>query len=483
MYAAAQSANSRRKENRRRRQLQTVFRVSLILWGVVLIVGLIGPVMQIIYTDKALPGATLGGVPVYGWSKEELLAFIEEAMNTNVINVIIDDTAASATPSELGISVNAEKSIAPLMDHAPWWPLALSHRNAELQGQLDRSVLDSWLAKKFPRQMTTPVNAWVVFDPESENFVIRESVPGLGVSPQDKQQLFHTILANPTIATVTMTSGPVDAEITDDEAGATRDYLNDRIALDISLHGNGLTYTLTHADIASLATVSTTPAGTLAASFQTATVVAFLQRSVAPALNADAIPRLVFEAPDGTVLYVEQEGHGGTSLADPESAAIPIVASLVDGTDVSLDLTFTQGLMETISTTYVLPEAVSNAVPDGHWADVDLARQTVTLMDGGTPTRTFTMSSGSPDHPTPTGIYPVYQKVPSQTVAGCVGYDCYSFPDVRWCTWFNGNYGFHTAYWHEDFGKPVSHGCLNLREADARKVYDWLEKGDEVVVH
>jgi lipoprotein-anchoring transpeptidase ErfK/SrfK len=151
--------------------------------------------------------------------------------------------------------------------------------------------------------------------------------------------------------------------------------------------------------------------------------------------------------------------------------------------DVSLDLTFTQAEVETIVTTYTLPDAVAGAVPQGHWTDVDLARQTVTLMDGETPIQTFTMSSGSADHPTPTGTYAVYQRVPSQTVAGCVDSECYSYPDVRWCTWFFGDFGFHTAYWHEDFGKPVSHGCLNLREEDAKKVYDWLLVGDKVVIH
>jgi lipoprotein-anchoring transpeptidase ErfK/SrfK len=49
--------------------------------------------------------------------------------------------------------------------------------------------------------------------------------------------------------------------------------------------------------------------------------------------------------------------------------------------------------------------------------------------------------------------------------------------------WFKGNYGFHSAYWHEDFGTPVSHGCLNLREVDAKKVFDWLSRGDKVVIH
>jgi len=39
-----------------------------------------------------------------------------------------------------------------------------------------------------------------------------------------------------------------------------------------------------------------------------------------------------------------------------------------------------------------------------------------------------------------------------------------------------GDLGFHGAYWHDDFGKPVSHGCVNLSPADAKWLYEWAEK-------
>ncbi len=93
------------------------------------------------------------------------------------------------------------------------------------------------------------------------------------------------------------------------------------------------------------------------------------------------------------------------------------------------------------------------------------------------------MSSGAPDHPTPEGVFHVYAKVPVQSLRGCVGGECYDYPDVRWAIWFYQDYGFHTAYWHDDFGTAVSHGCLNLREADAAAVYDWLSHQDAVNIH
>jgi lipoprotein-anchoring transpeptidase ErfK/SrfK len=40
---------------------------------------------------------------------------------------------------------------------------------------------------------------------------------------------------------------------------------------------------------------------------------------------------------------------------------------------------------------------------------------------------------------------------------------------------YYGDLGFHGAYWHDDFGTPVSHGCVNLSPADAKWLYDWTE--------
>ncbi|MCL2315985.1 MAG: L,D-transpeptidase, partial [Actinomycetia bacterium] len=115
----------------------------------------------------------------------------------------------------------------------------------------------------------------------------------------------------------------------------------------------------------------------------------------------------------------------------------------------------------------------------GHWVDVDLTRQMAILFDGTEAVRAFIISSGAPGHETPTGHFRVYARVASQTIAG----DGYRYDNVKWCVWFQGNYGFHTAYWHDDFGQPVSHGCLNMREADAKAVYDWVSLGSDIEIH
>ena len=110
------------------------------------------------------------------------------------------------------------------------------------------------------------------------------------------------------------------------------------------------------------------------------------------------------------------------------------------------------------------------------------AKQTATLMNGNQSVTNFTISSGKPGSPTPKGTFKVYAKVASQSMRGGRGADAYYYPNVKWCVWFHGNYGFHTAYWHNDFGKPVSHGCINMRQADAKKLYQWVSVGAKVAI-
>jgi lipoprotein-anchoring transpeptidase ErfK/SrfK len=52
-----------------------------------------------------------------------------------------------------------------------------------------------------------------------------------------------------------------------------------------------------------------------------------------------------------------------------------------------------------------------------------------------------------------------------------IGYD---LPGVPWVSYFTSNgVAFHGTYWHNDFGVPHSHGCINLTPEDAKWVYRW----------
>jgi lipoprotein-anchoring transpeptidase ErfK/SrfK len=116
---------------------------------------------------------------------------------------------------------------------------------------------------------------------------------------------------------------------------------------------------------------------------------------------------------------------------------------------------------------------------DGRWIDVNLSQQQIYAYEGDTLVNTFIVSTGLPDTPTVTGEYRIYVKIPLQDMSG----PGYYLTDVPWVMFFYEDYGFHGTYWHNNFGTPMSRGCVNLSVEDAAWLYNWASVGTPVSIH
>ena len=114
----------------------------------------------------------------------------------------------------------------------------------------------------------------------------------------------------------------------------------------------------------------------------------------------------------------------------------------------------------------------------GRWIEVDLSRQRVIAWRGRTPEKIFVVSTGKSRTPTRTGTYSIQRKYRSSSMRG----RGYYVPNVPYAMYYSGGYAMHGAYWHNRFGTPVSHGCVNLRVRQARWLYSWAPVGTKVVV-
>ena len=114
-------------------------------------------------------------------------------------------------------------------------------------------------------------------------------------------------------------------------------------------------------------------------------------------------------------------------------------------------------------------------VPAGaRYIAVELSSQTLVAYDGPRAVFATLVSTGKAEHETPTGIFRIEQKHVSTTMDGEVGSDeAYSIEDVPWTMYFSGSLALHAAFWHERFGRPHSHGCVNLAPLDAHWLFDW----------
>ncbi|HVU02696.1 MAG TPA: L,D-transpeptidase [Polyangiaceae bacterium] len=114
------------------------------------------------------------------------------------------------------------------------------------------------------------------------------------------------------------------------------------------------------------------------------------------------------------------------------------------------------------------------------WIDVSILSQTLVLWEGGKPVYATLISSGKDGlgdpkttHSTPTGVFRIYQKHVTTTMDSDMADHEFELRDVPWVMYFNAGYALHAAYWHDDFGRARSHGCVNLAPIDARYVFMW----------
>jgi len=111
--------------------------------------------------------------------------------------------------------------------------------------------------------------------------------------------------------------------------------------------------------------------------------------------------------------------------------------------------------------------------------EIDLSEQQLTAFEGETPVLAVPVSTGVARFPTPLGEYQILRKVRSQVMSG----PGYYLPNVEYVCYFYKGYAMHGTYWHDNFGQPMSHGCVNMRNEDAAWLYDWAPIGTPVNVH
>ena len=116
---------------------------------------------------------------------------------------------------------------------------------------------------------------------------------------------------------------------------------------------------------------------------------------------------------------------------------------------------------------------------------VDVTHQTMACYQGSEEVYFCRISTGAKfnaageavdEWSTPLGGHPIWRKVVSLHMVGGTTGGGYDLPGIGWTTLFVGNgVAIHSTFWHNDFGVPRSHGCVNARPEDAKWVFRWVE--------
>ncbi len=199
-----------------------------------------------------------------------------------------------------------------------------------------------------------------------------------------------------------------------------------------------------------------------------------------PNLNDPAAPQIAPEqapaaaepapiAPANSTTYVVQRGDGLANIARRFGLNWTELAqanNLSNPNQIFAGQTLIIPVASTVSDLGIVDSAVPVAAMDvpqptlgaGRQVVVDLSDQMLYAFQDGVMVRMVLVSTGLPGSPTVLGDYTVYAKYASQTMSG----PGYYLPGVPWIMYFYQGYALHGTYWHNNFGNPMSHGCVNM---------------------
>lgn len=155
-----------------------------------------------------------------------------------------------------------------------------------------------------------------------------------------------------------------------------------------------------------------------------------------------------------------------------------------------------KGLINYVPTAHLRPISDSEIAPlsadvppENKRIEVSIGKQTFYAYENDQVVYSARVSTGIPGGlPSPNGIptatpfgrFHIFSKMPSKHMGRVTGNpdandsDSYSLPGVPWTSFFvDTGVAFHGTYWHNNFGVQMSHGCVNMRNEDAKWLFRW----------
>lgn len=116
------------------------------------------------------------------------------------------------------------------------------------------------------------------------------------------------------------------------------------------------------------------------------------------------------------------------------------------------------------------------------WIDISIDKQTLVLYEGNKPVYATAVATGKDGMGDPKktfstvrGTFKIRDKHVTTTMDAHEVDNKFELRDVPWVQYFEAGYAIHAAPWHDDYGRPRSHGCINLSPIDARRVFMWTD--------
>lgn len=446
-------------------------------------------------SKKALPGTTVGSVSVTGKNEAQIVQALEDAQANNQVTFTGEGiTQTSASLQQIGYQVDANATAKSALAYnrqplAYLTGLFTQHRVEPIY------TIQSEQANQLSSQMSqTLTDAKPATEPQvqrvadSAEFEVVAGIDGYGVDTESLIAGAVTSMEKQASVTAEATTGAIAPLSTDQEAQQLADKAKALTELQIDLK---VGEEIKNPDPVLVA--SWIIPGEVSADAQPSVDVEAVSQWINELkgdIEVEKVQGFRYRTESGEELKVSTQPKDGVKVSNQEEVAQAIASSL------EADSTYSGTLETTTETAGWEEKVVANgaqnlvywASPGEKWIDVNLSNYTVTAYEGATVVLgPYPSVIGTPQTPTVTGTFKIYQVNRSMTMRGTnVDGSRYETPDVPYAQFFHGGYALHGAYWRSSFGyggSAGSHGCVNLPVSAAGELYDWGGIGTVVVSH
>ncbi len=439
-------------------------------WIVIPAVGVVAGLVVASMTLIA-PGVSAAGVPVGGLTQSAAANAISARIASATVTLETPDGPVTLTGADLGATIDAKAAAADAFDAAPAWKVgSWGSDAADATISIDDAKTLAALRAALPDLYVDPVDADITLDAATGVYRVIPAIEGQGVSTDAvRAGLEEAVASEAGTASIEVTAVPIPALLTTEEAQAGADKIN-TLTADMGFYvGDERTVPVDVALAATWITPTFADDGTIEIAANEAEIAKFTATLAAkvdrPAVDGvKLVDRNGEQLPD--TIYTK-EGVQGRTIGDVSPIAGEFAAQLEEGNGhYALTVTTVEPKQTTLE----------------RWIEVDVSEQTVYVWENDEIVRVMLTSSGLPAYESSRGTFRINSHVVMQDM-GCVpGYD-YCTKDVKWVMYYYGDEAFHGTWWHDNFGNKMSHGCMNLSEANAKWLWDWTPIGSEVWVH
>ena len=452
------------------------------VWGVFSLISLMLVAFlayQLIYTSKIFPNVKVAGISVGGKNESEAQSLINQKIdeiNQKPLDIVYESQPQSAKLADLGIEIQKENQTKDavaygrnqsfLKSQKEIFKAIFHKQNLPLAITISDQKLNQFLTP-ISQKIKAPQNASLKIDGSTISVVASQNGFAIdvdGIKEQIKNEVGLGIFGP--IVVKAEAASPIINENGVTEAKSQAEKV---MASPLTLTYQDKVFTTSGAQIGLFIKFEEKD-NKLVMAYNDETISKYVA-SIAGKVDIKAVDTEILS----TTGQVTKEGSDGQSLNQQNTKNQ--IKEALSGTDKTISLKVDPKIHGQ-KTVFPQNVAVGGRYP-GKYIDIDLSEQKLYAFDGMTLVNSFLISSGVASHPSPIGTFAIYSRSRSVLMAG----PGYYLPNVEWVNRFTGPYSIHGTYWHNNFGHPMSHGCINASNGNAQFIFDWAPIGTPVIIH